>query len=256
MRSIPRASLRAALSLAGVSALAVAASAQQDEAVQKTTSAAPAAAAAPAAPKESLKALAPNVLVPAAFGTIDMDQVMRSYDKFKVTQEKLQAEAMEEQNNLMKLGAEGKSLVEQLQRFKQGTDDFRKTSERISEVKAKLESKKEALQQDFEVKFSEAMINTYSEIQLVAEGVAKKYKMGYVVKVVREQLSANDRQSAQAVISQPLIYSDSATDITKEVIYYLNLRYQKAGGVPPKTASAAPVPGTAAAPAPGAIRQK
>ena len=254
MRSIPRASLRAALSLAGVAAMTVGASAQQDEAVQKTTSAAPAAAASPAAPKESLKPLPPTALVPAAFGTIDIDQVMRSYDKFKVTQEKLQAEAMEEQNNLMKLGAKGKSLVEQLQRFKQGTEDFRKTTEEISEVKAKLESKKEALQQEFEMKAAETMINTYTEIQLVAEGVAKKYKMAYVVKVVRDQITANDRQSAQAVIAQPLIYSDSATDITKEVIYYLNLRYQKSGGLPPKTASAAPAP-AAAAPA-GATRQR
>ncbi len=254
MPSILRASFWKALSLAGASTLTLGtiAQAQQDETVQKTTTQASAGTAtAPAATsaKEPLRPISAAALAPVPFGTLDIDQVMRNYDKVKVAMEKLQAEALEEQNNLMRLNSQGKNLVEQLQRFKQGSKEFHDATEQIGEIKAKIEAKKEALQAEFEMKSAESTIAAYADVQLVAEGVAKKYKMGYVVKVVREPLSANDRQSAQAIFAQPLIYSDASTDITKEVIYYLNMRYQKSGGVPPKAATASTAAPAQAAPA-------
>jgi len=254
MPTSPRAILRAALSLAGVVGLAATAPAQQpqDSAVHKTTTQGQAPAAP--APAGNPQPIPQSALVPATFGTIDIQLVMKNYDKVKVKSEKFQADAMAEQEKLLKLQAEGKNAVERLQRFKPGTDDYKKITEELSDIKAKLDSKKEQLQAEFQMREVEAMVDTFNEIQQMTEAVAKKYKMAYVVKHSREPLTMSDRESVMASMSQALMFADGATDITKEVTYYLNVRYLRSGAPRPKTEAAPAQANGANATAPGGAK--
>ena len=253
MPTSPRATLRAALSLAGVVGLAASALAQQpqDGAVHKVNN-----QGQPAPAGANPEPIKPAALVPAPFGTVDPQQVMKNYDKMKVKAEKFQADAMAEQEKLMKLQAEGKNAVERLQRFKPGTDDYKKITEELSDIKAKLDSKKEQLQAEFKMREVETMVECYTEIQQMAEAVAKKYKMAFVVKHSREPITLTDQETVMAQMSQPLIFADGGTDITKEVTYYLNVRYLRSGQPRPKaeTAPAQAQASGAAATAPGSAK--
>ena len=241
MRISPRAALAAALSLAGVAALIAPApaSAQQDETVRKTNATA-------SAPTQAL------VVRPATIGTLDLDQVLKGYDKFKANFEKIQAEAMVEQEKLVKLGTEGKQLVEELSKFQPGSPDYKERTNRIAQIKATLDAKKEQLQQDFELRSSEAFAAIFKDVQEMTAKVAKKHGLAYVVKVSKEQISATDRNSMMAVMSQPLIYSDPSMDVTSEVVMYLNHFYKASGGTAPKSTTAPAVSTTA----PGAAAPK
>ena len=72
--------------------------------------------------------------------------------------------------------------------------------------------------------------------------------MTYVVKVSNEPITGANPNSVMAAMSKTVVYADPSSDVTNDVIYNLNLRYKKAGGVTPKAATATPA---ATAPAGG-----
>jgi Skp family chaperone for outer membrane proteins len=242
-----RATLTVGLCLVGVAGLVGRSFGQgpADSKVRPTGAAATSNNAAPAA--------APAPLGPLSIGSIDMDSVLKNYDKFKVATETLRAEALTRHNDLMKIATEAKQQTEQLQRMGPGTPDAKKCEDKITQLKAQFEAGRENAEREFTQKEAETMATIYNEIQLYAKWVAKNKNMSFVVKYSEQAASGSEPNSVMAAMSRTILYADPRVDITRDVTYYLNEAYKASGGQPPKATApaAATAPAPVGRPAPG-----
>lgn len=188
---------------------------------------------------------APKPAGPAVIGTIDMDAVLKNYDKFKVSMEATQAEAMARQKDLMNIMSEGQAEAEKLQKLAPGSLDEKKIRDRMTALKAQLEAGKEQAQQEFMRKDAELLATMYNEIQQMSAAVAKQRNMNFVVKYSATPAAGSDTKSIEAALFRAVVYADPRLDVTSDVTYWLNERYKRSGGPAPKGNAA---PATAVAP--------
>ncbi|ODT97630.1 MAG: hypothetical protein ABS79_07215 [Planctomycetes bacterium SCN 63-9] len=182
---------------------------------------------------------AAKVTAPPVIGTIDMERVLKEYDKFKYLSEEFQAQVLARKNELMSLGSKMQQNAEAMQKFNPSSADYKKFENEITLLKAQMEAKKEQAQREFEMKEADSMATLYKEIQEMASRVAQHRKMTYILKVSGQQVSTGDPKSVMAAMSSTVIYSDPRNDISGDVITYLNRQYQINGGTQPKGTAAA-----------------
>jgi outer membrane protein len=202
------------LGIVGLAFLVGPSLAQQDGTVRKTTGPTGGAAAASAAP------------IPPVIGTVDMDAVFKGYEKFKATNKEFQAAVLARQGDLMKIKAEGDEEAQMLGKLTPGTQDFKKHEDRITELKARLAAGREQAQREFQLRESENVATIYKEVQMMVTLWAQRRRMNYVVRVTNLQPAGADPNSVMAALQNTMIYYDPRNDITNDVIYNLNRRYQ------------------------------
>jgi Skp family chaperone for outer membrane proteins len=201
---------------------------QQDAGVRKTTA----------------TASSPKAAVPAVIGSVDLDAVFKGYDKVKADSEEFKSAALLKKNALMKLQAEAQQEQEMLAKLAPGSPDVKKHEERITALKAQHQAGMESAEREFAQKEAQALATLYQEIQVMVTRIAQHRGMTYVVKVSNEPITGANPNSVMAAMSKTVVYADPSSDVTRDVIYNLNLRYKKAGGVAPKAATATPAPPT------------
>jgi Skp family chaperone for outer membrane proteins len=189
-------------------------------------------------------------LAPAVVGSLDLERAMYEYEKFKESSAKFQAETLKSQADLTNMLTEAKGYADQAERFKPGTPEYQRLSDKMSEIKAKLAAEKEKLQAQFALKESSTVADIYNDVRRMTEAVAKQKGMSFIVQVGKaEQLTGENPQEVMAAIARNVVYYNPSTDITNDVIYALNY-YWKKGKEANGTPAAAPAPAAAAAPAP------
>lgn len=182
---------------------------------------------------------------PVLIGSIDVDRVLKDYDKFKVANETIRAESLERYKQLMNLANEGKQEQEKHQRFAPGSPDQKRCEDRITQLKAQIEALRENSEREFTQKEAETMATIYNEIATMARSVAKKRGMTFVVKYSDAPATGSEPNSVVAAMSRTILYSDPSVDITGDVVNYLNYYYKQSGGPAPKN-NAPVLPGQAA----------
>jgi len=222
-----RAALAVGLGLVGVVGL-VAQTQGQDGAVRQTNGTAPA---------------APKAAVPTVIGTLDMDSVLKNYDKFKVSMETTQAEVQVRHNELLKIANEAQAESEKMQKLAPGGLDEKKIQDKITSLKAQLNAGKESAQMEFARKETEILATMYNEIQGMSAAVARQRKITLVLKYSAAPASSTDPKSIEAALFRSLVYADPGLDLTSDVTHWLNYRYREARGPAPK--GTAPATGTA-----------
>jgi Skp family chaperone for outer membrane proteins len=222
-----RLALTAGLSLVGFLALVGRSSGQQDGGVQKTsTSQAPAAAVRPVA---------------AVIGTIDMDSVLKTYEKYKSQMEAMKVDMLARQKDLMKIQEEGKQLGEMMGKFQPSSPDYKRLEKQFAQLKAQFQVANEQASSEFAQREADMLAGIYNEVQVMTGAVAKRHGMSFVVRVSREPVNGSEPNSVMSALARSVVFSDPATDVTNEVVSYLNMRYRQANGAAaPKSAAAAP----------------
>ena len=198
---------------------------------------------------------APVAPVPPVIGTIDMDAVFKNYEKVKVSSEDFKAAAQARKADLMKIQAEAQQEAEMLAKYTQGTEDFKKHENRMTELKAKFEAGRETAERDFAAREAEAMATLYKEIQAMVARVAQWKKMTYIVKVSNQPISGGNPNSVMAAMANTIVYADPRNDITNDVVFNLNRMYKATGGTPAKPAAGATTPAPAGGSAPAPARR-
>jgi Skp family chaperone for outer membrane proteins len=204
--------------------------AQQDGAVRKTTG--PTAGAAPAAP------------IQPVIGTVDMDAVFKAYEKFKATNKEFQAAVLARQEELMKIKVAGDDENQMLAKLTPGTEDFKRSENKVTELKARLAAGREQAQREFQLMESQNVATIYKEVQLMVTAVAQWRKMNYVVRVTNVQPAGADPNTVMAALQNTMVYFDPRNDITNDVIHNLNRRYKEFLTNPAPATSRAAQPGT------------
>jgi outer membrane protein len=187
---------------------------------------------------------------PAVFGTVDIEAVFKGYDKVKTQQKEFEAAALAKHNELMKLQAEAQAEASKLAKFVPNSEDAKKSENKITELKAKLDAGREQAQREFAVRESEMLATLYKEVQAMVSRIAEFRGMTYVVQVSNEPISGSNPQSVMAAMAKTVVYADPRNDITKDVVYNLNRQYRAVGGAAPKPDA----PAANAAGAAGAVK--
>jgi Skp family chaperone for outer membrane proteins len=184
---------------------------------------------------------------PATIGSLDLDAVFRGYEKVKVSSDAFKAEALQRQNELAKMMQEGKQATEMLAKLVPGQPDYKKMEARVSQLKANLQVGQEQAASEFAQKEAESLAALFKDIQRIVAAVAQQKGLTYVVRVSSEPVTGAEPQSVVAAMSRPVVYFDPAatTDITNDVITYLNHFYRQAN----QPAGAAPAPAAGTRPA-------
>jgi Skp family chaperone for outer membrane proteins len=224
-----RATLTAGLGLLGAVCLVGPSLGQQpDPGVRKTAS------SAPAATKPA----------PAIVGSVDLDLVSKGYDKVKVMLDGLKAEMLQKQSELAKIASEGRNCTEMLAKMQNGTTDYKKMETRLSQLKAQMQVAQEQGQSELTQREADTFAALYKEMQQMVAAVAQQRGLTYVVRVNTEPVSGTEPQSVMAAMSRTVIYADPSTDITDDVIKFLNYYYHKANPNAGTAPAAAPATGT------------
>src|SRR5262249_34162584 len=169
----------------------------------------------------------PSAPAPTVLGSIDLDYVFKNYDKVKAATKDLGTQFQIRKGELMKIDNEARQEVEMLQKLQPGTDGYRKSENKITELKAKMEAGREQAEREMTPRQAETMATLYKETQGYAHGVARRRGITHVVRVSSPPPSGSDPNSVLAAVNRPVIYADLHNDITKDVVYWLNKKYHE-----------------------------
>ncbi len=193
----------------------------------------------------------PAPAVAPVFGSIDLEFILKNYEKVKASSRELSAAVNLRRGELMKIESEARQEMEMMQKLTPGTADYKKREDKITELKAKMEAGREQAQREFTLREAEMMSTIYKEIQGMTARVANWRGMNYILKTTNpnKPASGTDPNSVMAAFSDPVLYADPKNDITLDVVKYLNQMYAATAnpnGAAPK-AAAARRPGTGGA---------
>ncbi len=192
---------------------------------------------------------------PSKVGVVDVDAVINGYNKFKVHNEDIRAQALVKQNELMKLVNDIKQKGEIISKLTPNSPDYKKHADEITEWQAKAQAKQEQYKNEFIMKDAEGLATVYREVQDMVHRAAVHKGITMVLNsTTNKAMSGADPQSVMMAIGRPVVYADPTSDLTNEVIRFLNTAYKQAGGPDPKgDVPAAPGGGAPAQPttAPG-----
>ena len=178
---------------------------------------------------------APTTALPTKIGVVDVDAVINAYNKFKVHNEDIRAQALTKQNELMKLVNDIKQKGEVIQKLAPNSPDYKKATDEITEWQARAQAKQEQYKNEFIMKDADGLATVYREVQDMVHRVANQQAMTMVMNATTNKvISGSDPQSVMLAIGRPVVYADSNSDITNVVIKYLNSQYKSSGGPDPK----------------------
>ena len=97
--------------------------------------------------------------------TVDVENVFKNYDKFKVQQEEFQASAIKKRQDLMKLQSEGQDEAAKLSKMVPNSVEAKKIEDHLTQLKAQIDATKEQAQRDFTLRETEMLAQTFKEVQ-------------------------------------------------------------------------------------------
>jgi RNA polymerase sigma factor (sigma-70 family) len=161
----------------------------------------------------------------AAIGSIDMDAVWKRYEKVQVSNKEYSAALSARKNELQGIMSEAQEEAQMLSKFMPGSQDYQKRENRVTELKARHEARREQTEREFGERQARAMATLYNEIQEEVAALAKAKGLSYVVKVSPGPRANSDPNDVSTAVNRSVVYADPRNDLTEVVIRDLNRRF-------------------------------
>ena len=166
-------------------------------------------------------------------GLIDMAHVFQNYKKFEALRNEMQAE-------IGKSEAQGKQMMERLQKMQEeikkydvGSAQFSQAEKVILEEKGKFDAFRAGTQRQLARRESEMFKVIYGDVTSAVTKYAEWAKFTHVMRFNRKGIDdSTSPQEAVQTMNKTFIYWNKENDITDMVLKYLNNNYAKAGGAP------------------------
>jgi Skp family chaperone for outer membrane proteins len=170
----------------------------------------------------------------AVIGSIDMDVVFKNYVKVRRSQEAQKAALDAARKRLAKLQADVESSRARMQRLGPDSAEYRAAEDRLTALKGRAESEREAAQRDLARLQARESARLLEEIQQVIAAVAGDKGLDYVVKVEGKLPADADPNQVSSAWKGSVLYANPRNDITEEVVRELNLRFETADDKAPR----------------------
>ena len=233
MKTTSRAALAMGFGVLGLAGLVGVSYGQGDGAVRKTSG---------NSTPTSAQAAAPTGKAAIPIATIDLEAVLRGYEKAKFQVDQLKAESLAKQGQLKGIFSEAQAIAKEMEALQPSSQDFKIRSQKLNELKAKLTAGKENLEGEDRMKYVEIMAGCYKEAQEMTKNWATSRGISCVIKISNEPIDTGNPDSVMAAMARPIMYSDATLDITRSVLWNLNNAYVKSGGPVVKTPAAGDAP--------------
>lgn len=164
---------------------------------------------------------------PTQFALIDMAHVFKNYDEFKDRREALKAEIKESD-------ARAKVMVDNLKTLQIGIKESENAKEKAEmqkqfiEVSSKYQIYRKTEQARFLEKEAKIYKEVYVHVQDIVADFAKKRRHALVLRFNSETpADAKDSKTILSRMNRQVIYHESGTDITADVLKEVNRRYRE-----------------------------
>ncbi len=166
-------------------------------------------------------------------GLIDMAHVFQNYKKFESLRNEMQAE-------IGKSEAQGKQMMERLQKMQEeikkydvGSAQYSQAEKVILEEKGKFDAFRAGTQRQLARRESEMFKVIYGDVTSAVTKYAEWAKFTHVMRFNRKGIDdSTSPQEAVQTMNKTFIYWNKENDITDMVLKYLNNNYAKAAGAP------------------------
>ncbi len=170
---------------------------------------------------------------------VNLDRVIKNYNKFKMHEESLRAEAKSYQEQLERKRQEGVSREEALKSPTLTAEQRQPIEQELKNIRRQMQDLQDDGRQKLAMHQMETMKLVYQDIKAVVERYARGYSIDMVLQY-QDGMGADalNPQWLQAKLANPScvpIYNDPRMDITEAVIYTLNQGSQAAPATTPRT---------------------
>jgi Skp family chaperone for outer membrane proteins len=164
-----------------------------------------------------------NMAVPTRVGLIDLEYVLKNYQKFNRLADELNAEAKRKEEEIRALQDQLRGLIKQQQAQKPDSPLYAQLQAEATKKRAELEATVANAQRDFARRQANLYHSTYQEVEYVVSQFAQARGLTLVIRSSRDtEVSANDPQAVFREISRPVLYSHPSLDISDQILAILN----------------------------------
>jgi len=175
--------------------------------------------------------------IPTRIGLIDLDHILKNYQKFQKLVEELNAEVRQKESDIRAMQNELQMLIKQQQAQKPDSPLYAQYQAEATKKRAEIEAAVANAQREFARRQAAIYHSTYSEIEAAVQRYAQSVGLTMVIRSSRPQpVSPNDPQAVFREMARPVVYSHPAHDITDQVLAILNRSAQVTSGTrqPPR----------------------
>lgn len=170
---------------------------------------------------------ATRVIPPATIGIIDMDSVFKNYKRSQIENDAFAKANEAEELKVQQSAAAMQQELQKLQKLQPNSPDHKKLEGTLLEMDAKHKALIAVAKHDLGQRQAATWLSLYNEVQRMTEAVAKSKKLTMVVQTSYEKPNVDEPNTVMATMARPVIYADSRTDITNDVVYNLNYYFEK-----------------------------
>jgi Skp family chaperone for outer membrane proteins len=172
------------------------------------------AAAQQVAPARS--AGAPNIAM------LDVNSVFKNHARFKAKMQDLDADVKSLQEQAKQANAQINKLVEQLQNYRAGSDEYKRLEEDIVKQRSEIQTRMQIQKRDVMQREAKIHYEVYCEIQQEVRYICQANNIGVVLNYSRDPINAENPDDVLRGISQKVVFSNADLDITPLVISRLS----------------------------------
>ena len=155
---------------------------------------------------------------------LDVGYVFKQNERFKMLKENLK---LEMQRADASLKARRDSIVERAKALKElriGTPDYKQLEAEVAKLQADLQVEVQIMKKELMTKEAKIYHEVYTEIYQEVEAIAQAYGFVAVFQFNGDRPNSESPEEIMREISKPIVWHNSALDITPEVLKRLNMR--------------------------------
>jgi Skp family chaperone for outer membrane proteins len=191
----------------------------------------------------------PAAPAPATIACVDLQAVMKDYEKCKDQNEAIKAEAIARQKLLSDLVARGQQVGREMQSLIIGSPEYKVKDNELTKLQAELAAERDKAQREFAQKEAESLATIYKEVQACVKRAAEFLGYSHVVQISNEPVNSANPDSVMAAWGRSIVFHDAKTDITRTVVATLNNDYNAARGPRPAASASGAATQNSGAPA-------
>jgi Skp family chaperone for outer membrane proteins len=156
-------------------------------------------------------------------GSVDLEEVFEQWQKVPGQRQKLVPEIEQRMAELERAREKGKVILSKLHVLRPGTSEYDRTQKEHERIKDEVSDLQRKFQDELTHLETAGLADLLREVRIAVAEVARRRGLSFVVRAISPyRRIAVEAGAVKEAIASPLLYTDTATDITGEVLAVLN----------------------------------
>ena len=152
---------------------------------------------------------------------IDINYIFNNHTGFKQLVEAWKKDVQAAESEIKGENTTVEKMVEDLKRFKVGTDDFKRREETIAQKRAAVQVQMQIKKKDLMVREAKMYLSVYEQVQKQVAFFAKQNSITLVLRFNRGEVDSENPRQIQQALLRPVVFQDRI-DITVDILNRVN----------------------------------